>query len=133
MLVKSTALVSVIGLTDMMHRAGLAAGATREPFTFYLAVAGLYLAITSVSLLLPIRIVVPAMLLLEVLTGLHLFWSTRREVHWTSIRPLLAGVALGTPVGLYVLIKAPAALLKRVKESFDPLHILNPGRMYRDL
>ncbi len=69
------------------------------------------LAITSVSLLLPIRIVVPAMLLLEVLTGLHLFWSTRREVHWTSIRPLLAGVALGTPVGLYVLIKAPAALL----------------------
>jgi glycolate oxidase FAD binding subunit len=28
---------------------------------------------------------------------------------------------------------APTALLKRVKESFDPLHILNPGRMYREL
>ncbi len=49
-LVKSTALVSVIGLNDMMTRAGQAAGATREPFTFYLAVGGLYLAITSVSL-----------------------------------------------------------------------------------
>lgn len=48
-LVKSTALVSVIGLADMMQRAGQAAGNTREPFTFYLAVAGLYLAITSVS------------------------------------------------------------------------------------
>lgn len=51
-LVKSTAIVSVIGLTDMMHRAGLAAGATREPFTFYLAAAAIYLAITTVSLLL---------------------------------------------------------------------------------
>ncbi len=50
-LVKSTALVSVIGLNDMMQRAGQAAGATREPFTFYLAVGALYLVITSVSLL----------------------------------------------------------------------------------
>ncbi len=50
-LVKSTALVSVIGLNDMMQRAGQAAGATREPFTFYLAAAALYLAITTVSLL----------------------------------------------------------------------------------
>ncbi|MCA3001152.1 MAG: ABC transporter permease [Burkholderiales bacterium] len=50
-LVKSTAIVSVIGLTDMMHSAGLAAGATREPFTFYLAAAAIYLAITSISLL----------------------------------------------------------------------------------
>jgi arginine/ornithine transport system permease protein len=50
-LVKSTAIVSVIGLTDMMHRAGLAAGATREPFTFYAAAAVIYLAITSLSLL----------------------------------------------------------------------------------
>lgn len=51
-LVKSTAIVSVIGLSDMMQRAGFAAGATQKPFTFYLAAAGLYLAITSVSMLL---------------------------------------------------------------------------------
>ena len=51
-LVKSTALVSVIGLSDMMNRAGLAAGTTREPFTFYMTAAALYLAITSVSILL---------------------------------------------------------------------------------
>jgi arginine/ornithine transport system permease protein len=49
-LVKSTALVSVIGLNDMMQKAGQAAGATREPFTFYLAVGALYLAITSISI-----------------------------------------------------------------------------------
>jgi len=49
-MIKATALVSIIGLDDMVHRAGLAAAATREPFTFYLAVAGLYLAITTVSI-----------------------------------------------------------------------------------
>jgi arginine/ornithine transport system permease protein len=48
---KSTALVSVIGLTDMMQKAGQAAGATREPFTFYLAAAGGYLLITTASVL----------------------------------------------------------------------------------
>ncbi len=51
-LVKSTALVSVIGLNDMMNKAAQAAGATREPFTFYLAAGALYLAITTVSVLL---------------------------------------------------------------------------------
>lgn len=50
-LVKSTALVSLIGLNDMLQKAQQAAGATRQPFTFYLAVAALYLAITSVSVL----------------------------------------------------------------------------------
>ena len=50
-LVKSTALVSLIGLNDMMQKAGQAAGATHQPFTFYLAVGGLYLAITAVSVL----------------------------------------------------------------------------------
>ena len=51
-LVKSTALVSVIGLNDMMQRAGQAAGNTRQPFTFYLAAGVLYLCITAVSVLL---------------------------------------------------------------------------------
>jgi arginine/ornithine transport system permease protein len=48
-LVKTTALVSIIGLDDMVRKAGLAAGATRKPFTYYLVVALLYLLITSVS------------------------------------------------------------------------------------
>ena len=49
-LMKTTALVSVIGLNDMVRMAGLAAGATREPFTFYLVVAFNYLVFTSVSI-----------------------------------------------------------------------------------
>ena len=48
-MVKSTSIVSVIGLSDMMNRASQAAGATREPFLFYAAVALIYLAFTSLS------------------------------------------------------------------------------------
>jgi len=49
-LIKTTALVSIIGLDDMVRKAGLAAGATRKPFTFYLVVALNYLLITTVSI-----------------------------------------------------------------------------------
>jgi len=49
-MIKASALVSIIGLDDMMHRAGLAAASTRAPFTFYMAVALIYLLLTSVSI-----------------------------------------------------------------------------------
>jgi arginine/ornithine transport system permease protein len=42
----------VVSLQDMMFKAKQAADATREPFTWYLFVAALYLVVTSVSLLL---------------------------------------------------------------------------------
>ncbi|MGQ3051991.1 MAG: ABC transporter permease [Roseateles sp.] len=48
-LIKSTAIVSIIGLSDLMTRGQQAAGTTREPFSFYLAVALIYLAFTTVS------------------------------------------------------------------------------------
>lgn len=48
-LVKTTALVSVIGLQDMVFNAGLAGGSTRQPFTFYCVVAFLFLVITGIS------------------------------------------------------------------------------------
>jgi arginine/ornithine transport system permease protein len=50
-LMKTTALVSIIGLNDMVRMAALAAGATRMPFTFYLVVAMNYLILTSISIL----------------------------------------------------------------------------------
>lgn len=48
-LIKTSALVSIIGLDDMVRKAAIAAGATRMPFTFYLVVAINYLLITTVS------------------------------------------------------------------------------------
>jgi His/Glu/Gln/Arg/opine family amino acid ABC transporter permease subunit len=49
-MVKATALVSIIGLDDMVHRANLASAATREPFTFFMLIAVIYLSITTLSL-----------------------------------------------------------------------------------
>ena len=48
-LAKTTALVSVIGLEDMVFRAAQAGGTLRQPFTFYAVVAVLYLVITAIS------------------------------------------------------------------------------------
>jgi arginine/ornithine transport system permease protein len=50
-LMKATALVSIIGLNDMVRMATLAAGATSMPFTFYFVVAINYLTLTSISIL----------------------------------------------------------------------------------
>jgi arginine/ornithine transport system permease protein len=49
-LIKATALVSLIGLQEMTYLAKQASSATREPFTFYLFAAALFLVYTSVSL-----------------------------------------------------------------------------------
>jgi len=49
-MLKDTSLVSVIGLTDLVRVGAVAAGSTRRPFTFYLAVALLYLVLTAVSM-----------------------------------------------------------------------------------
>jgi len=48
-LLKDSALVSVTGLVELLRQAQVGAGSTRQPFTFYLAAAALYLAITSLS------------------------------------------------------------------------------------
>ena len=48
-LVKSTALVSVIGLEDVVRKADLAGGSTHKPFNFWIACALIYLFITSIS------------------------------------------------------------------------------------
>lgn len=48
-LVKTTALVSLIGLQDMVFKAGVVANSLRKPFTFYLLVAVLFLLITIIS------------------------------------------------------------------------------------
>jgi len=50
-LLKDTALVSVVGLNDLMRQAYVATGSTKEPFTFYMAAALIYLGLTAVSTL----------------------------------------------------------------------------------
>jgi polar amino acid transport system permease protein len=50
-LMKDTALVSVIGLEDIMRKAQYAVGESKAPFTFFLAAAVLYLVLTIISML----------------------------------------------------------------------------------
>lgn len=49
-LLKDTALVSVIGLEDIMRKANVAVGFTKEPFLFYMAAALIYLTLTIISM-----------------------------------------------------------------------------------
>ena len=50
-LTKATALVSVIGLSDMMYRAKQAGAASHAAFAYFLIAAAVYLMITTVSLI----------------------------------------------------------------------------------
>ncbi|WP_042445124.1 ABC transporter permease [Azospirillum sp. B510] len=49
LILKDSALISVIGLVELLRAAQVGAGSTREPFLFYSAALLLYLAITSLS------------------------------------------------------------------------------------
>jgi arginine/ornithine transport system permease protein len=49
-LIKSTALVSLIGLKEMTYLSKQASAATRSPFAFFLFTAGLFLVYTTISL-----------------------------------------------------------------------------------
>ncbi|ESW84229.1 ABC transporter permease [Mesorhizobium sp. LSJC285A00] len=49
LVLKDSALISVIGLVELMRQAQIGAGSTREPFLFYMAAAALYLAIASAT------------------------------------------------------------------------------------
>jgi len=50
-LIKATALISIIQLDEIMRMAKIAANATREPFTAYFLASLLFLGITAVSML----------------------------------------------------------------------------------
>lgn len=49
LVLKDSALISVIGLVELMRQAQIASGSTREPFLFYTAAAFLYFAIALVT------------------------------------------------------------------------------------
>ena len=47
--VKESALVSIVGLEELMRKSVIGAGATHDPLAFYLSAAGLYVCVTTVS------------------------------------------------------------------------------------
>lgn len=55
-ILKETALVSVIGLEELMRKTEFAVGFTKKPFTFFLFAAFLYLAMTIVTMVVIARL-----------------------------------------------------------------------------
>lgn len=50
-LIKQTSIVSIVGCDELMRKAAEASGATRQPFTMYLAAACIYLLLTGAATL----------------------------------------------------------------------------------
>lgn len=70
------------------------------------------LAIMSLSFVLPLSTIVPAMFVLEIAAGLKLLPSIWGHVHWRSIRVLVVTSILATPVGAYLLASLPGDYVK---------------------
>jgi len=49
LVLKDSALISLVGLVELIREAKIGAGATNQPFWFYLAAAALYLVVTGLS------------------------------------------------------------------------------------
>jgi hypothetical protein len=67
------------------------------------------LAVTALSLALPPAQVVPSIFILEIAASLHLLPGIWKDIHWRSIGPLIAGCAVATPFGVWLLANVPAA------------------------
>ena len=65
------------------------------------------LTITSLSLVFSPAEVVPSVFLLEIAASAHLLPGIRREIHWRSLMPLVAGTIVGTPIGVFLLANVP--------------------------
>lgn len=70
------------------------------------------LSITALSLVLPPVRVVPSIFLLEIAASIWLLPEVWGQVHWRSIRVLLMGCFLATPLGVWALANVPSAPMK---------------------
>ena len=64
--------------------------------------------VSSLSLVFPPILVVPAVYLLEIAASAHLMPKVWKEIDWRSLRWLLLGTFAATPLGLYFLASLPA-------------------------
>lgn len=70
------------------------------------------LAITSLSLALPLAETIPPVFMMEVAASLSLLPGIWRDIHWKALGLLWFGCLVGTPVGVWLLASVPAAPMK---------------------
>ena len=68
--------------------------------------------VVGLSLVLPPATAIPTALVLEVLASVQLLPGVWRQVHWRSLRWLLAGAVIGTPGGIWLLTVVPVAPMR---------------------
>jgi uncharacterized protein len=64
------------------------------------------LAITTLSLVFPLPLVIPAVFMLEIAASIHMLPAIWRDIHWRSLLPLIAGCFVATPIGVWLLATA---------------------------
>jgi len=70
------------------------------------------LAITALSLALPLSEIIPTVFMMEVAASLSLMPGIWRDVHWKALGLLWLGCVIGTPLGVWVLASMPPAPMK---------------------
>jgi len=70
------------------------------------------LAITSLSLALPVSEIIPPVFMMEIAASLSLMPGIWRDVHWKALGLLWLGCFIGTPLGVWLLATVPAAPMK---------------------
>ncbi len=68
--------------------------------------------ITGLSLVLPVMVIVPVILLLEVIASSFLMPGVYKEIDWSSLTLLLVGVIIATPIGIYILAHTPDSYMR---------------------
>lgn len=61
------------------------------------------IVIAGASLVIPPATVVPALFMLEIAASIHMLPSVRNEIDYPNFWPMLAGCAVGLPIGQYLL------------------------------
>lgn len=71
-------------------------------------------AVAALSLFLPVRACTPVVAILNAPVIVYVFWKLRHSVVWSRLTPVLIGVLVGIPFGVFVLKLWPNALLLRI-------------------
>jgi hypothetical protein len=71
-------------------------------------------AVAALSLLVELKVSTPLLALLNLPVIFYVFWRLRQSVVWSGLAPIVVGLLIGIPFGIFVLVTWPHHLLLRV-------------------
>jgi len=82
------------------------------------------LTITALSLIYPPQQILPVIFMMELAASIHMLPGIWRDIHWRSLAPLIAGCAVATPLGVWLLVNVPAAPMQLAMSVFVLVAVL---------